>query len=321
MRWDEGVNKGLPCRLVTFVLDPDGNPDGRSARLGPTYSVSHAIPDRREPDLELRPGAEVAQVFAELDEVHHERDECDYEGTEGDPELEVAPPSSATVDAFDGFVLHAQDSSERPGGIMPKMQASKCVRPVPHDSLSMGTAETSLLVSSIAAVGSVGAVITTYRLGVLRFNHERKQADRADGRETLAVAALALGRAKSEMKTALTAYQEGLNSGDADAWPEEEEFWSQMRGLEVQAEALEAALAGVRIRLKQNAAVVVELAGTVEKLRSILTVYFLSHAGRGDKHGDGTDHTEALALSQEWDSHRDAYLDAAQELVGVALAD
>lgn len=180
----------------------------------------------------------------------------------------------------------------------------------------MGTAEVSLIVSGVAAVGSVGAAIATYRLGVLRFGHERKQADRADGRETLAAGAFALGQAKSEMKTALTAYEKGLNGGDAGDWPPDDEFWPQLRKLEAQAESLEAALAAVRIRFEQSVAVVVELAGAVEKLRSILTVYFLAHAGRGDTDGDGADHAEALTLSQEWDSHRDAYLDAAQELVG-----
>jgi hypothetical protein len=183
----------------------------------------------------------------------------------------------------------------------------------------MGTAEVSLIVSGVAAVGSLAAVVATYRLGVLRFDHERKQADRADGRETLAAGALALERTKSEMKTALTAYQKGLNSGDADDWPPDEEFWSQMCALETQAEALEAALAGVRIRFEQSAPIAVELAGAVEKLRSVLAVYFLAHAGRGDTDGDGADHAEALILSQEWDSHRDAYLDVAQEIVGVEL--
>jgi hypothetical protein len=94
-----------------------------------------------------------------------------------------------------------------------------------------------------------------------------------------------------------------------------------MRALETQAEALEAALAGVRIRFEHSAPIVVELAGAVEKLRSILTVYFLAHAGRGDTDGDGADHGEALTLSQEWDAHRDAYLNAAQKIVGVELGD
>jgi hypothetical protein len=205
-------------------------------------------------------------------------------------------------------------------GSQPVASAPRCVRSIPHD-LSMGTGEASLLVSSVAAVGSVGAVIATYRLGVLRFAHERKQADRSDGRETLAAGALVLGQAKAEMKTAFTAYQKGLNSGNADDWPADEEFWSQMRVLEAQAEALEAALAGVRIRFKQTAPIVVELAGAVEKLRSLLTIYFLAHANHGNKDSDGADHAEALTFSQEWDSHRDAYLDAAQKLVGVALND
>jgi hypothetical protein len=43
-----------------------------------------------------------------------------------------------------------------------------------------------------------------------------------------------------------------------------------------------------------------------------MTVYVLALSGSDDGESHGRDHSEALALSIEWDKHRDDYLKAAQ---------
>jgi hypothetical protein len=185
---------------------------------------------------------------------------------------------------------------------------------VPFADINLIVAAASAVAAIAAAGGAIAAAVVSWRLGVRRLEHEREQNDRADGRETLAAGALALAHAKSEMKTALTAYESGLNSNSE--WPPYDEFWAQLRKLEAQAEALEAALAAVRIRFDQGAPVVTELATAVAHLRSLITVYFLAH---GDEDEDGQSLAEALALSEQWDKARDDYLAAAQAAVGVQL--
>jgi hypothetical protein len=81
----------------------------------------------------------------------------------------------------------------------------------------MNTAEVALIVSGVAAAGSVGTAIATYKLGVRRFTHERELADTADARSILAEAALQLGRMKGTLKNALTVFQRPLETGED--WP------------------------------------------------------------------------------------------------------
>jgi hypothetical protein len=187
---------------------------------------------------------------------------------------------------------------------------------VPFADVNLIVAAASAAAAIVVASGAIATVVVGWKLGIRRLAHEREQNDRADGRETLAAGALALAHTKSEMKTALTAYESGLNSNSE--WPPYDEFWAQLGKLEAQAEALEAALAAVRIRFDQGAPVVTELAAAVAHLRSLITVYFLAH-GDHDADDGGQSLAEALALSEQWDKARDDYLGAAQAAVGVQL--
>jgi hypothetical protein len=58
----------------------------------------------------------------------------------------------------------------------------------------MGTAEVSLIVSGLAALGSIAAVVITYRLGRQRFDHERRLADLDAVRRVLDDAAACMQR-------------------------------------------------------------------------------------------------------------------------------
>jgi hypothetical protein len=100
----------------------------------------------------------------------------------------------------------------------------------------MSTEILSLIVAALAVV--VGPAVS-YRLGVRRFAHERELDDRADARSSLAHGALELGRMKTVMKDALTAFKEPI-AGHGD-WPSD--FRNYIARLETAKEALESALA------------------------------------------------------------------------------
>ncbi len=182
-------------------------------------------------------------------------------------------------------------------------------------AVSLGTV-LGLVVSVLALVGTVA-------VGLLRFRHERKLADRADARSILAEGALELGRTKGTAKDALTAFSRPLETGKD--WPDN--FGAEIGNLETAVEALESALAAIRIRFEQDTSIVEELAGAVAKTRSLISVYFI--ASRADAGGgrrrerqdrrDHDDYTEVIELSEAFDEHRNAYLAAAQKVVGVAL--
>jgi hypothetical protein len=79
----------------------------------------------------------------------------------------------------------------------------------------MGAAEISLLVSGVAAVGSIAAVVITYRLGRERFDHERRLADLDAVRRVLDDATASMQRAHMKMAAVnmnLDAYGEGRSS-------------------------------------------------------------------------------------------------------------
>jgi len=186
----------------------------------------------------------------------------------------------------------------------------------------MSTEELSLIVAALAViVGPLGA----YKLGVRRFAHERELDDRADARSILAEGALELGRMKGVMKDALTKFDGPLNSGEG--WPDD--FGIEIGRLEKAGEDLEFALAAVRIRFKAGSAVIEELHKALVAGRSIISVYFL--ARRSDQAGGQRreqldrkgrdDYLEVMEASIEFDQHRDAYLLAAQKVVGVDLGD
>lgn len=172
----------------------------------------------------------------------------------------------------------------------------------------------------IAALAVVVGPIAAYRLGVRRFAHERALDDRADARSTLVQGALGLGRMETVMKDALTAFK-GPIAGHGD-WPAD--FRDYIGGLETAKEALESALAGIRIRFRDGDAVVNELDGACSAVTSIISVYWIA---RGDEFGGGSpndsreDSREAWELSQKFDGHKVAYLAAAQKVVGVELGD
>lgn len=176
------------------------------------------------------------------------------------------------------------------------------------------------LVSVLSLVISVAAVVATVTIGLLRFRHERKLADREDARNTLAGAARELGRVKSMMRDALTAFDQPLGTGED--WPED--FWDHMRRLETAAESVEAERDLAKIRFATETAVVEALEGATKTLRGLISVYFLAHQHRGTKwerrRDQKEDQREAMMLSQAFDRHRDDFLAAAQRVVGVDLA-
>jgi hypothetical protein len=186
----------------------------------------------------------------------------------------------------------------------------------------MSTEELSLVVAALAVVvGPVGA----YMLGVRRFAHERELDDRNDARSILAEGALELGRMKSVMKDALSKFRHSLNTGED--WPDD--FGEEIGRLEKGAEGLEQALAGVRIRFEAGSPVIEELHAARIAARKVLITYALArHSDQAGGHRreqldrKGRDDTiEVMDASVEFDQCRDAYLAAAQKVVGVKLGD
>jgi hypothetical protein len=181
----------------------------------------------------------------------------------------------------------------------------------------MSTETLSLIIAALAVV--VGP-LAAYRLAIRRFAHERELDDRADARSTLAQGALELGRMKTVMKEALTVFKEPI-AGHGD-WPSD--FRDYIAGLETAKEALESALAGIRIRFREGDAVANEFDGACRAVTSIISVYVIA---RGDAFGGGSpsdsreDSREAWELSQEFDDHKAAFLAAAQKVAGVQLGD
>ena len=193
----------------------------------------------------------------------------------------------------------------------------------------MSTADLSLIVAALAVV--VGPAVT-YRLGVRRFDHERRQdaakfangrkiTDLADARSALFGGALALHAAKETMRDCLTVFDQPLLSGEK--WPDD--FGERIRELERGRDEIEAALAALQIRLVEKESVVVELSEAWKMLRSLLSVYIIAHGHKGPKGADARerkdDHGEAWGFSAAFDGHHKAYLKRAQELAGAKLGD
>ncbi len=189
-----------------------------------------------------------------------------------------------------------------------------------EDDSSVSTEELSLVVAALAVVvGPVGA----YMLGVRRFAHERELDDRNDARSILAEGALELGRMKSTMKDVLTKLGPPLNTGED--WPDD--FGNEIGRLETSGEGLELALAAVRIRFKAGSPVIDELNAALVEARKVIVTYVLArHSDQTGGHRrdqldrKGRDDTiEVMDASVEFDQHRDAYLAAAQKVVGASL--
>lgn len=185
----------------------------------------------------------------------------------------------------------------------------------------MSTEQLSLVVAALAVVvGPVGA----YMLGIRRFVHERELDDRNDARSILAEGALELGRMKGVMKDALTKVGPSLNTGE----DRPDDFGAEIGRLEKGGEGLEMALAAVRIRFAAGSPVIEELNAALIEARKVIITYVLAKhsdqaGGRRREQLDrrGRDDTiELMDASVKFDQHRDAYLAAAQEVVGVNLA-
>jgi hypothetical protein len=186
----------------------------------------------------------------------------------------------------------------------------------------MSTEELSLVVAALAVV--VGP-IAAYMLGVRRFAHERELDDRNDARSILAEGALGLGRMKSVMKDALSKFGAPLNTGEN--WPDD--FGEEIGRLERAGEGLEQALAAVRIRFEAGSPVIEELNAALVAARKVTLTYVLARhsdetGGHRRKQLDRKDRDDTIEVwdaGVKFDQHRDAYLAAAQKVVGVKLGE
>lgn len=156
-------------------------------------------------------------------------------------------------------------------------------------------------------------MIATVGIGALRFRHERKLADITDVRSVLAEGALELGRMKSVMKDALGKFENALKG--KGEWPPD--TTEQINAMEAAEEALESALAAVRIRFKHDDQVVTRLEGAYNAARSALITYWMAAGTEPDD--DHTEYAEAIKFGTLFDSQKDAYLIAAQKAFGVKL--
>lgn len=196
------------------------------------------------------------------------------------------------------------------------------VRHLAHDP-GVSLAQVLSIVAVLISAGTLGVALK-------RFDHERELEDRKDARKTLAEGALELGRVKAVQKDVFTLF-EPLLAGEG-AWPEN--FHDYIRNLERSSDALESALAAVRIRFPRNAAVVTELSAAWETGRSLMALYVRTQRSQlEDGRPRGFFSKDALrrrelaierseegrTLSEKFDRHGEAYLDAAQAAVGAKL--
>lgn len=176
----------------------------------------------------------------------------------------------------------------------------------------MSTETLSLIVAALAVV--VGPTVS-YRLAVRRFAHERELDDRADARSTLAEGALELGRMKAAMKDTLAKFEKALKG--QEPWPPDTK--ERINEMEVALEALESALAAVRIRFAHDDEIVLRLESAHDSARSALITYWMAAGTEPDD--DHTDYAEAIKFGTLFDSCKDTFLIVAQKAVGVKLAD
>jgi hypothetical protein len=163
---------------------------------------------------------------------------------------------------------------------------------------------------------SVAAVVVTVGIGLLRFRHEQRLADREDARRTLAEAARELGKIKTTMRDALTVFDQPLATGEG--WPNE--TLDLMRRLEAAHEAAEAERDAARIRFERGSAVVDALDRAQDALRTVMALYFVAWKARGP-HGARRrertdDNAKAFKFNAAYDEARSDFLDAAQAIVG-----
>ena len=148
-------------------------------------------------------------------------------------------------------------------------------------------------------------MLVTYKLGVRRFDHERELDERGDARSTLAAGALELDRLKNAI---------GEMFGAFGGSREFDDFSSEMRKISQAAEGLESALAGIRIRFKQDSDVVVEVERALATMQQLMLYQALSIGGDPE---ESEYQDEVTKMIVEFAKHRDSYLNAAQKVVGV----
>jgi hypothetical protein len=171
----------------------------------------------------------------------------------------------------------------------------------------MSTAE---IFSLAALIISAGTLLTA----IVRFRHERQIEDRRDARSILAEAAFELGRMKGVMKDTLTKFEKALTG--REPWPSDTK--ELINAMEAAEEALDSALAAVRIRFAQGDEVVTRLESAHDSARGALITYWM--AAGTDPDEDHSEYAEALDCGKTFDAQKDAYLIAAQKAVGVKLA-
>jgi hypothetical protein len=88
--------------------------------------------------------------------------------------------------------------------------------PVADASLAVVAAAAAIL----SAGGSIAAAVVAWKLGIVRFKHERAQADREDARDVLAAGAFALGRAKATRRKAHAGFRKPLSDVSV-FWPDD----------------------------------------------------------------------------------------------------
>lgn len=176
----------------------------------------------------------------------------------------------------------------------------------------LGTAEISLIVSGVAAVGSVGAAITTYRLGVRRFTEERRLTDLADARSVLTEAAVELHRSTEALNLLRGRIEPAPMVRDED--PEDAD--ALIEGAAERGKELETRLASVRVRFKESDAVARSLHLAVEAMLGLVIAYRRRHRGRKDTDSLEKREDKVTELRNQFDTAAATFYEAAQYAVG-----
>jgi hypothetical protein len=171
----------------------------------------------------------------------------------------------------------------------------------------------------LSASASIAAAVVVWNLGVKRFAHERAESDRKDARYVLAAGALALGQAKTTLREAYGRFEAPLGNL-AREWPDN--TWDTLNDILDAAEALEAALAALRIRFDKSDPVVGELGLALGDVRALAALYRRAAGsvfGASQNRDELADSERGEKLNVSYDGHKDAFLDAAQRLAGAKL--
>jgi hypothetical protein len=121
----------------------------------------------------------------------------------------------------------------------------------------------------------ITALLITFVLGVLQLRHARRLVDLDDARAILADCALAMSRTTNELEAL---YYESAWEG---ALPNvrKKDANAVLEAINEHVKALEALLAGVRMRLRPSDPILTELAGAVDALRKFVRPLQVFHVG------------------------------------------